>query len=329
MRTLSSSAWYWLLSAGAIGSVALGVARQRWRQVPTPDVADFLTEDLHAGELVGSYDDSLVDDRPICSKQLVGGSADEGLTVGVGCLPPAEWEPQGIEGIPMAQGTPERWPVITKHPSGGRASYFTTYVDPETGKVKFRGIWGREFGAVRKSKKTGKKERHHAGVDLAAYGPRLRKDGRPLKGDVVVAAAPGELFAILPFYNGTDAIYQRTDDGLIINYGEVDPSSSLEFLGADAYKALRNTSWATEGLQPPAVRVLAGEPIARIGHHIMLHMEIYRKESDPAAQLQAIRKEHYRWLYEELPPDGLLDPTEYLVKAELAQGLLDDAPTTV
>jgi hypothetical protein len=205
----------------------------------------------------------------------------------------------------MAPGQPRRWPVVSNDPPSyfGVPSYYTK-------NKEFRGKWGRHFGTAREDKDG--TVRRHAGVDLAGN-----------RGDVVVAMQPGELLVVLPFYNGTEALYQLTEEGVIINYGEIEPGSPFEFI-ADAYWKLKPDELGIPAtLQGRSVPIRAGDPIARIGHHEMLHAETYRAEPKLADQIVAIRNGHYRWLTPEAP-SGLLDPTEYLVKAELAQNLVDD-----
>jgi len=240
--------------------------------------------DPHGGELEAAPAGLNFDTRPLCSPSL-GSNEDEDL---VGCLSDSELEPRGFEGIAMAQGHPLCWPVVTDHPRGKQASYFT-----KSG--SFRGWWGRNFGAKRKRAEG--PDGRHAGNDLAGY-----------QGDVVVAAQDGEIIALLPFYKGTWALYLKTDDGLILNYGEIDNDSWKEFS--------RRTG----------DRVSAGEPLARIGHHLMLHFETYRAEPDTEKQIKDIRAEKYNWYGTAADANpGLLDPTQYLVEAQLAQARIDAA----
>lgn len=260
----------------AAGAAVLLLGRKRKSQQTRT------AHDPHGGELEPAPADTKFDTRPLCSP-LLGSNPDEGV---VGCLPESELEPRGFGGIPMAQGSPVCWPVVTEHPRGKQASYFT-----KSG--SFRGWWGRNFGAKRKRPEG--PDGRHAGNDLAGY-----------QGDVVVAAQDGEIIAMLPFYKGTWALYLKTDDGLVLNYGEIDKDSWKEFG--------RRTG----------DRVSAGESLARIGHHLMLHFETYRAEPDTEVQLKDIRAEKYNWYGTAADANpGLLDPTQYLVEAQLAQARID------
>ncbi len=195
------------------------------------------------------------------------------------CTPPADLEPKQRTEVPFAVGGDRPiWPIDTN----ARRKLQVSYQDV---RGKWHGRWGREFGASRRSK-SGRKRRHVA-VDLFAD-----------PGDVVVATEPGEVLAALPFYKGTGALYLLTDSGIIINYGELERNSWRKF-GATA-----------------GTRVQAGDELGRVGlahggSH-MLHLEIY----EPDVTIEDIRKGKMQWYKGEPPPEGMLDPTRYLVRAQ-------------
>lgn len=199
-----------------------------------------------------------------------------------GCTPPAGLVPQRRTEVAFTQGAERpRWPVDTEENRKIRVSYVDV-------RGKWHGRWGREFGASRTSSDGGK--RVHVGVDLF---------GDP--GDVVLAMEDGEILGGLPFYKGTGALYQLTDSGHIINYGELEHRSWKDY----------DVTGAIGGGQ----RVRAGDPIGRIGlsddgSH-MLHMETYRLD----VAMSTIRRGEMRWLKGQPPPEGILDPTEYLLRA--------------
>lgn len=213
-----------------------------------------------------------------------------------GCELPQNVEPKplsvsGIE-VPFAVGssTPV-WPVQTKERHG-----VVSYVDV---RGRCHGMCGNRFGATRRKKGknpdgssflTGE-ERYHVGVDLG---------GR--KGDLVVAMEPGKIVAIQPFTEGTWAILEETDTGIVVLYGEV-----------------AKGSW--NGRIAVGDRVEAGQPIAKIGlmgTKDMLHVETYiagtRGNLSWNKTKPARPKPWERWGG---PPPEILDPTRYLLLASL------------
>lgn len=283
--------WRWLIVPGVVavtGGVTAVISRRTASTAPLrlPDVPLPPPEshsDIHVGHLEAPPPELVMDERPLCgsSDQLSNPDGDEPAEA---CLPPSEFAPKGLEGIPMAKGEPQLWPVETDHQWGYQPSYYTA-------KGKFRGRWGRHFGAKR-SRDDGPDQRH-AGNDLAGD-----------EGDLVLAVEPGTIMATLPFYKGTWAMYVLTDSGLVLNYGEIDKNSWREFD------------------RSPGDRILPGDPLARIGHHKMLHFETYAAEPDLDQQVKKIRFGHYRWTGDNAAvPKGLLDPTRYLVKAQLANAM--------
>lgn len=208
-------------------------------------------------------------------------SADD--DVGGFCTPPADLEPIAKTNAAYAVGADRpRWPLRTDAQRKLQVSY-------QDKRGKWHGRWGRHFGASR-SNKSGDKH-VHAGVDLFAD-----------PGDEVVATEPGEIIATLPFHRGTWAMYLKTDDGLIINYGELQPRS-----------------WHNYGIESginTGQRVNAGDRLAKVGlsndgSH-MLHLEAY----EPTVTIDQIRQGQMQWPKGDPVPDGLLDPTEYLVRAQ-------------
>lgn len=202
------------------------------------------------------------------------------------CTPPADLEPKPQTQVSFAEGAERpRWPVDTTAERKLQVSY-------QDVRDLWHGRWGRHFGAPRKSRGGGK--RRHAGIDLFAD-----------PGDVVVASEPGEILATLPFYKGTGALYLLTDSGLVLNYGEIEPTSWYEF-------------GIPSGIGT-GTRVAAGDKIARVGvsndgSH-MLHIEAY----DPSVSIDQIRQGEMRWSAGDPAPDGLFDPTRYLVRAREVQ----------
>lgn len=214
-----------------------------------------------------------------------------------GCEPPQDVEPRplvvgGIE-VPFAVGssTPV-WPVRTRERHG-----VVSYIDA---RGRCHGMCGNRFGATRRKKAkapdgstiyTGE-ERYHVGVDLG---------GRT--GDTVVAMESGTIVAIQPFTEGTWAILEETDTGIVVLYGEV-----------------AKGSWA--GKVAVGDRVEAGQPLARIGlmgTKDMLHVETYiagtRDNLSWNKTKPARPKSWERWGG---PPPEILDPTRYLLLASLA-----------
>lgn len=216
-------------------------------------------------------------DVPVASMEAMDADAE-------GCVPPAELEPLKRTEVAFATGADRpRWPLATDDPRKLQVSY-------QDVRKLWHGRWGREFGASRKGKDV---ERLHSGIDLFADD-----------GDVVLATEPGEIIATLPFYKGTGALYQLTDSGLIINYGEIEHGSWKDF-GIPTGVGLSH-------------RVKAGDPIARVGvnntakHSSMLHMEIY----EDGVTIDEIRQGAMQWAKSDPPPMYLLDPTRYLVRAQ-------------
>lgn len=243
---------------------------------PPPDVIDVVDEPEPA--------DIEYDNRAPCPlpdlEANPAGEPDEGGS----CIAPFQVAPKGV-GIPFAEGSVEpEWPVLTEHDR----QYQVSYKDVRD---KWHGKWGRHFAASRRS--SAGVQRRHSGVDL--FGN---------EGDIVVAMEPGEIIAILPFYHGAWAVYELTDSGIVINYGEVEKHSWREF-----------------GIEVGA-RVRAGDPLARLGkmrEDTMLHVETYRGDTS----VDEIRRGEMQWSTGERP-EKVLDPTEQLVLASWrAQGALD------
>lgn len=202
-----------------------------------------------------------------------------------GCIHPKDIEPQGFEDVPFSRGIAQpAWPVLTNHPRKLQVSYVDV-------RDKWHGKWGREFGASRKSTEDGDvTKRHHAGVDL--FGN---------EGDTVVAMEDGEVIGIFKFHHGSWAIYVLNDTGDVINYGEV-----------------AKNSWGPFGIQVGS-RVRRGQKIARLGKMLtdtMLHVEAYAVQ-DVDQLIDDIRHERMRWIKGDPYPENLLDPTHYLIDAQL------------
>lgn len=224
--------------------------------------------------------DIVYDQRLPCVGRTMGRSEDE-----EGCIHPKDIEPQGFQGILFAEGIARpAWPLITRHPRDLQVSYVDV-------RDKWHGKWGREFGASRKSAEEGEAvKRHHAGVDMFAN-----------EGDVVVAMETGVVVGTLPFHHGSWAVYVLNDTGDVINYGEVEQNS-----------------WRPFGIQVGS-RVRRGQKIARLGKmrtDTMLHIEAY-EALDVEQLIDDIRHERMRWIKGEDPPEHLLDPTHYLIDAQL------------
>jgi len=125
------------------------------------------------------------------------------------------------------------WPLVT---GDSKNEYVVSYRDLQG----LHGKWGRDFSSKRRAKVKGEQvTRYHAGVDLFAD-----------EGDLVVAMEDGDIVAILPFHHGTYAIYQITDTGLMLMYGEV-----------------AENSWSDFGIRRGQLpwRVLQGDSIAEVG----------------------------------------------------------------
>lgn len=205
-----------------------------------------------------------------------------------GCIHPKDIEPQGFEDVPFSRGIAQpAWPVLSRHSRALQVSY----VDVRN---KWHGKWGREFGSSRKSKENGEIiKRHHAGVDL--FGN---------EGDTVVAMEDGVIVGIFSFHHGSWAMYVLNDTGDVINYGEIE-----------------KYSWRPFGIDVGS-RVRRGQKIARLGKMLtdtMLHVEAYAASDGDIDQLvDDIRHERMRWVKGDPYPENLLDPTHYLIDAQLA-----------
>lgn len=173
------------------------------------------------------------------------------------------------------------WPVLTKHKRRLVVSYW--------GPTGVRGDSGRTFGTLRHEDDG--TERRHAGVDLFAE-----------EGDIVVAPEDGHVLAILPFHEGSWALYLRSMLGdRIINLGEIEPPSWREF----------NIK--------KGQTVIQGQPLARIARlrkSTMLHVEVANvPETATDEDIEAnIRARGWAWLAEH-PPTILRDPSGYLLTA--------------
>lgn len=116
--------------------------------------------------------------------------------------------------------------------------------------------------------------RHHAGEDLVAA-----------RGTIILAPEAGEVVTVRPsWYEGTGLLLLQGDSGLVINLGEIEPNSEAEF-----------------GISK-GVRVIKGQPVARVGWHEQLHFETYVKGT----------RDTSKWLLGSPPPATLLDPVPYL-----------------
>lgn len=122
-------------------------------------------------------------------------------------------------------------------------------------------------------------KRHHAGEDLPAP-----------QGTMILAPEAGVVVTVRPeWYRGSGLLMIQGDSGLVVNLGEIEPNSEKEFA-------------VTKGL-----RVLKGQPVARVGRHDQLHFETYVNGTT----------ENSRWVFGEPPPPSLLDPVPYLNLAAL------------
>lgn len=201
---------------------------------------------------------------------------------GGSCVNPELLRPRPRTSRPMARPQDDLiWPVRTSDPKKVRVSY-------QDVREKWHGKWGRHFGASRKGDDGVK--RYHAGIDLYAE-----------KDDTVQAMAPGEIVGILPFHRGTYAVYVQHDEGPVVNYGEVEPDSWMDF----GIRSGVNTGQ----------RVEPGQPLARVGKmrkSSMLHLETYRA----GTPIEEIRQGKLRWVVGQPAPENLLDPTEFLLAAQ-------------
>jgi murein DD-endopeptidase MepM/ murein hydrolase activator NlpD len=280
-----------LVIGTAVGYVVDRRRDRKWTQdwgfspyYELPDLIDYETENEHEIEEPPGidYDEN---DEPCPAPPVpwaVPSGPDDVASLRFGetyCTPEEDLEPKQRTPVEFAEGGPRPlWPVKTD----AKRKLAVSYQDV---RGKWHGRWGRAFGAPRKRKGGG--DRVHAGIDLF---------GDP--GDPVVATESGVVIAELPFYKGTSALYLETDSGVIVNYGELD----------------RN-SWRDFGVKV-GDRVDPGDKLARIGlsddgSH-MLHLETY----EPYVTVKEIRQGKMQWEGTSDPPDGLLDPTRYLVRAQ-------------
>ena len=214
-------------------------------------------------------------------KKAEGPRVTGGEWADVPAAPPIWTPPEGAS--PKATGAAEFadpasgifWPVRgrTEH---GRTVCFRSADDKLIGYAHKGGFRteNREFLAERKGEWKGRTEkRYHAAIDL--FGDYH---------DLVVACEPGTILNWHFFYHGVYKLFVQCDSGLVINYGEVDEGSKSEFKLA------------------PGKRIVAGQPIARIGRMTggghMLHFETYPKGTkdnqqywhhDPDSQLGKFR----------------------------------------
>ena len=132
---------------------------------------------------------------------------------------------------------------------------------------------GRPFGCTEKTC-----QRWHAGIDLT---------GAP-HGSLVIAPEDGLLAGLdRGWTDGTRAVFLRTDSGLFLVLGGTVPGSHKEFGRVTGQ------------------RVKKGDKLGRIdGGYGMLHLEVYRADAN--------RSTNSRWWKNEPPPDGLLNPTNYI-----------------
>jgi len=139
------------------------------------------------------------------------------------------------------------WPVRNPKSHYGRAVCFIDANGKGHGPDK-SGSCGRNFLADRPAG-VSSPDRYHVAIDLFAdYG------------NVLVACESGEIIQWHEFYYNVYKLLVKCDSGLVINYGEVDPTSLKKF-----------------GLKK-GDRVLAGQPIAIVGKmkvDSMLHFEMY------------------------------------------------------
>lgn len=209
------------------------------------------------------------------------------------CVPPSDLEPVQRTRVPFAEGgLRPHWPLATDDPLKLKVSY-------QDVRDLYHGRYGRMFGASRKStdEHGNTYKRVHVGVDLFAD-----------PGDIVLAPEDGTVIAALPFYKGLGALYLRTDSGLVVNLGEIEDGSWRKF-------GIGSGDLEKKG----GHRVVAGQPVAKVGtsndgSH-MLHVETY----DNAATVDEIRQKKMRWLAGDDPPEKVLDPTRYLVRARQVQ----------
>jgi murein DD-endopeptidase MepM/ murein hydrolase activator NlpD len=266
----------------------------RWPWLSAPNLAGFDEEESDEPEPEGI----VYDDEGPCRTQptpwavpVAVSSAGPGPKVGEEfCVPPSDLEPRSKTDVTFAEGgVRPKWPLATKDDHKLKVSY-------EDVRGKWHGKWGRHMGASRTStdEHGNKYKRVHVGVDLFAD-----------PGDVVLAPEDGTVIATLPFYRGTGALYLRTDSGIVVNLGEIEEGSWRKF-------GIGTGDLESKG----GHRVAAGQPVAKVGRSNdgshMLHVETY----DNAATVDEIRHKKMRWLAGDDPPEKVLDPTRYLVRAQ-------------
>ncbi|MBE7174748.1 MAG: M23 family metallopeptidase, partial [Williamsia sp.] len=201
---------------------------------------------------------------------------------------PVLHQPLMVGNVPFAPQPPagSYWPLRTSNSAGRRVSYTT--INKTT-----IGNSGRKFLAHRDNRSYNgnlrkyigtKQNRWHVGIDLFAH-----------RGDEVVACEAGRIMRLQYFYPAKSG--QKTygilveHSGCLVNYGEVTHDSLTK-------------NNLTEGST-----VAAGQVIGFVSDTDMLHFETY-----------ALREDHsYHnlqwWNLPETPnaPDGLLNPTQYLL----------------
>lgn len=136
------------------------------------------------------------------------------------------------------------------------------------------------------------------------------------EGTLVVATEPGVVVNIV---RGWDNVYKKGelvegntarmlvqgDSGLVVNYAAI---------GID--------SWDEMGLRE-GDRVVKGQAIARVGRYPsgaqMLHFETYRSGT----------RDNLKWFKDQPPPDELLDPTNYLERAQAGGDYVEMDPIDV
>lgn len=210
---------------------------------------------------------------PAAAKALA--AAGGGIAPPPPVVPPATAEPARFLDAPFARLSTRDalWPVRTTHPRRAEIAH-------RAADGTLHGEMSRTFGAARSGGR-----RHHVGIDLFCH-----------LGDPVVAVAEGVVANVFQFTGRpgdgllpTDCLLLQTDEGLVVNYGEIESRSA-------AARA------ATIGR-----RVRRGEELGRIGlvtsTKAMLHFETYARGSTVTA----------RWMDGTPRPEPLLDPTLFLL----------------